>query len=945
MRKALQYVVLDLYQTAPAKVVEIAGVPGGEEGTPFLLCIGASPEALRARQNAFRDAEVVSVESLPTALAQVGERVPDVPWVVFDAPTVKTNLLALGSGEDPEGLAPVAWWDLREVASFLLPTVDTSLPTLGAALGLSWGEQPGFPPGLRRARAMGQAFQRLTARLGTWPRPLVQSIGSLLQRARHPLATLFAWAAEQTPEPEQALSVESFLRARLRELTPAVGELPEPPSPQPLEVNSLQAHFRPEGNFARHHPEYEYRPGQVEMARAVTEAFNQGEVLLVEAGTGTGKSLAYLVPALYWAVNNQQRVVISTNTKNLQDQLFYKDLPFLRETLDLDFRAEVVKGRQNYLCVEKLLLAYEDAPFLLEEEQAFFVAYLLAWAWQTETGDLEELSDWLCQQHPRLRPFAAELASDSESCLSPGRRGHPCFAEVARRRAVLADVLIVNHALTLANAVTNVLPPFAYLILDEAHNLEDIATNTFGHELARRDIARQLFLLRGGRRRGLLARIQRDLEGLSSTAAEEIQERLAQVEYLLPEVEDRLQEFTEQLALAVMAQEQLSLPELQMVQRLRLTERLWQGSIGASLLVAQENLLSGLREMSRSLTQLMLVLTGYTEELPQGARLSIELEATRNDWTALSEEFELLLKLDEPAFVYWLELVFHRDRLEWKFHAAPIDVGSQLAEYVYSQMHTLVMTSATMTVNGQFAYFRERLGLDEVASRVRELQVPSSFNYQEQVLLGVPTDLPLPTEATFDEAVGRALTQLVTMIQGRTLVLFTSHLSMRRVFEQIAPAAAEAGVEVLCQGISGARHTLAERLRRQSSTVVLGTRSFWEGIDVPGEALQCVVIVKLPFAVPTDPLVQARCEYLEAQGIDSRLHYYEPQAIIQFKQGFGRLIRSATDRGVVLVFDRRILMKSYGPRFFRSVPGYTLVRGPWQEVLAETRWWLAGERS
>jgi ATP-dependent DNA helicase DinG len=257
-------------------------------------------------------------------------------------------------------------------------------------------------------------------------------------------------------------------------------------------------------------------------------------------------------------------------------------------------------------------------------------------------------------------------------------------------------------------------------------------------------------------------------------------------------------------------------------------------------------------------------------------------------------------------------------------------------------MKTVILTSATLTINHRFDYFRDRLGLNEVQHRLQDLGVPSSFRYREQVLLAIPNDVPLPGDSTFDETLAAMLQELMTLIQGRTLVLFTSYTSLERVFHGIHEALEEAGIETLAQRISGSRHYIAERFRQNTASVLFGTKSFWEGIDVPGEALQCVVIVKLPFAVPDDPIVQARCEYLDAQGHDSRLAYYEPLAIVQFKQGFGRLIRTATDHGAVIVFDRRLLTRSYGRRFLDSVPGYTFLNAPWYEVLARTRWWLTG---
>jgi len=948
-----EYVALDVETQGAGQILQIAGVKvpaSGRGSEAFALWLNANPLALRAHQNAARGAEIVNCETLEALMEHLWERVGGRPWVVWSAEEGFHGLadqLAVLQPLLQARLEEVVLWELRELACLVAPEFgDQPLESLGRALGLRWERVETFPRGLGRASALALLMARLSERLGHLPLPLVKTVAHFLAQADHPWAPFWEKAAHRNQAPADRSLPELFLGRfqQLKQASRDAGEEGEESRrPQPLPLDLIQAQLSPGGPIAAAHPDYEHRPGQVEMALAVAEAFNEEGLLLVEAGTGTGKSMAYLVPALYWATTNRQKVVISTNTKNLQDQLYRKDLPFLREALGLEFTADLVKGRQNYLCLEKLLGEYEDVGFTVFTEDLPVLAYLLCWAWRTEEGDLDELSGWMTRKYPRLRAYAQALASDSDTCLSPARRGHACFAGLSRRRAERADLLIINHALALANATTQVLPSFAHLIFDEAHHLEDIATQTLGRELSRQSILRELRQLQGyGRQRGLLNRLRRALRDVADEVVRRLEKPLNDLEYQLSPLEERLDRFTEQLGRV--AGELLPPPQSHWttVQRLRLQPQLWEQSVAAEWKVARDNLRLALIDFTRRLTTLQQEVWGCAEALEHGNRLVADVEEARNHWTEIGQTFELIMKLDDPAFVYWLEVVLHREQLEWQLRAAPIHTGPELAAQVYRSLKTVILTSATLTVNGEFDYFRDRLGLTAEAARLRELQVPSTFRYADQVLLGIPSDMPLPTEANFNDNVAGALYDLIKLIQGRTLVLFTNYIALKQVYQMIAPALEEAGIETLAQGISGSRHHMAERFRNNVASVLLGTRSFWEGIDVPGEALQCVVIVKLPFAVPDDPIVQARCEHLEAQGINSRQAYYEPQAIVQFKQGFGRLIRSATDRGAVLVFDRRLLTKAYGQRFLNSVPGYTFLVAPWKELVTKTRWWLAG---
>lgn len=822
--------------------------------------------------------------------------------------------------EASEGLVP-----LREALGLLQPMEADK----------EWGEiaeapSPAPEAGLLRAQWYGHLLLALLGQRSRWPEALRATLGRLLKGARHPLAVGLP-AADRFPWEELAELYGRRLRQRVPPST--FGQEEEPLSPSiPLDVDELAALLSPGGPIAQAHPNYEHREGQIRMALAAARAFNEERLLMVEAGTGTGKTMAYLLPALLWIQRNGERVVISTNTKNLQDQLFRKDLPFLQKVLGLEVRAELLKGRNNYLCVQRLLDELREEDLFAAPAARRILAYLLLWAWFHPTGDLEELSPFWLQRYPSLGPYARSLASEGDFCLGSLGREHPCFGELARRRAQAAGLLVINHALAMAHFANQVLPPFQRLIFDEAHNLEEAVTNFLGLEVSRRGMEQWLQQITGSPR-ALLARLQRyvaeegSVVGLNALGEAATRCLLA------------LEEFT--LALYRWVRRRaVGEEDLEAGVRWRLREAAFWEDTTSGLKVAKENLGIALTRWVRQLAQTLQDLTGEAErwEFPESLMAQLQVAVQRGG--EMLEAWEAITQLNRNDFVYWLEFQQRNGRVDWLLRAAPIETGPLLAQEVYAKMRTVILTSATLTIARRFDYFQERLGVEGAQRETETLRIPSHFPYEELVLLGVPSDMALPESQGFEEQVARFLYHLIQQIGGRTLVLFTSHKSLRYVYERSREAIEGLGVEVLCQGQERSRHQLTERFREGRPAILMGTRSFWEGIDVPGEALQCVVLVKLPFPVPNDPIVQARTEALNAQGRNGYLEYYEPQAIIQFQQGFGRLVRTAQDRGAVLVLDRRLLLRPYGRRFLASVPGYRLFVAPAREVIAQTRIWL-----
>ncbi len=801
---------LDIHDVS-AERWEIAVHPLGDgEAAEHLLLLGYDSVAAMALAKSLPEAQVAALDSLDDAARALAELGGDSPWLTFG----QFGLIDAWAEADGSGvLGVVPLLDVGELAALARPCLEArELKPFLAALGL---DAMSDAPGLPRARAVGALWQALPAAIAARPYAVRHGLGDLLHSAGHNLAPAWRAAAAGEPQGDEPSLLDSLLRQRLARLTPPAGEPGELPETKPIDTAEVAAWFALDGPLAAQMEQYERRDGQVAMAVAVAEALNGGACLLVEAGTGTGKSVAYLAPALKFAVQNQTPVVVSTNTKNLQDQLRSKDLPLLARVLPFEFRAELIKGRGNYLCVEKLLGELADIGLLPFDDQVFHLAYLLSWAAETLDGDLDNLSGYLTWKSPHLDRYAHSLASDSESCTASSARNHPCFATAARRRAMAADLLVINHALALANATVEVLPPYRHLIVDEAHNLEDIATEAFGLSLDRRglqSLARELASTR--QPRSVTQRVGRLLDEIAEAGAGELRGLLTQAEALAEEVLAATEDYGEQLSGWLMQLKQIDRQDLDRTERMRLDPTLYDGPTGPSLRAAADNLHSRMTALGDRGKQLMLALTamgtgeGGSDELNQ---LKQAAQARFADWSEQLRALTLLRELNDDRFVYWLEVAYRQERWQWRLRAAPIEAGEALAEQVWDQMAAVAMTSATLTVNGQFDYFARRLGLTHptVRDRARSLAVASSFDYERQVLLGMPDNIALPNEAAFENHVARAIDDIAKQLDGRTLVLFTSLNAMRNVYHQLAARLEAIGIEPLCQTISGPRHASA----------------------------------------------------------------------------------------------------------------------------------------
>ncbi len=717
--------------------------------------------------------------------------------------------------------------------------------------------------------------------------------------------------------------------------------------------------FAPDGPLARR-PGFAYRPQQAAMAAAVAHALANGSVALIEAGTGTGKSLAYLVPSALFALSTGEKVVISTHTINLQEQLLEKDLPVVRELLGRPVRAVLVKGWRNYLCWVRLERARRTAGLWGRHTE---LERLADWA---ETSADGSTSDW---KEPLDDAIWDLVSAEPDTCA---RQNCPhyarCFVFAARRQAAEAHLLVVNHHLLLADAALRrerdwevesaVLPSFRHLVVDEAHQLDDVATQHFGLQVTARTLERTLQrLYRRVPGRG------RVIEDGTVVAARRLAERCSQqgsgdganlgagllraVEHLLPahaQATAAMGSFFGALAHSLQGQPQRG--------------PAWRLPPAAPTPV--EDVLEGpwptLDEALTRLSQALEALKQALDELAQrgeagspdirGAELRKEAALLAAECTGLADRLgrwhratRFILTRPDPNHVYWIEERNSQTVLE--LNAAPLEVAEPLAEWRENALRAFVGTSATLTVNGQFDYAKGRLGLSRGQVALATHAFPSPFDWPRQARLGIATDLPDPTEPSFGPAAGEALAHLLVRAGGRALVLCTSYALLRELASRLEGDLGSAGIPLLVHG-TAPRTVLLRRFREEAPAVLLGTDSFWEGVDVPGPALSLLVLTRLPFPVPSDPVLAARAEALKAAGREPFQDLSLPQAILKFKQGFGRLIRSTQDRGAAVVLDRRLWERRYGRAFLASLPPVPVLTGPWLTLATEVEAWLNG---
>jgi predicted DnaQ family exonuclease/DinG family helicase len=819
-----------------------------------------------------------------------------------------------GARLDVDFLAAAGLWDpsteildTLDVARILLPSAAShSLPMLATEMGFN---QPRPHRALDDADATRQLLLRLRDEAAILDESLKESMLALVAPYQWSIARFFADAlTAPNPDPEVPPGdVVGAARGRSREVPPD----------DPALVAALLA---PEGPLAGRLPGYEHREPQLQMLLAVAQIQARGGTLVVEAGTGTGKSLAYLVPSIARAVRHGERVVVSTNTHTLQEQLMTKDLPGLREWLPWDFKACLLKGRSNYVSLRRWRRFLAE-PCKDPDELKFKLKVML-WLHTTSSGDRSEL-----RLHGREEVLWAQIASDPLDCVGIHCTKEDCYVHRARAEAEASNLVVINHALLLADAEMggSLLPDFDHLVVDEAHHLEEAATRGLRLEVDGPGLLALLERLAssdiGERSQGLLAELRRQPHLGASDGAFDAAIPMSLIGG------ERVRTLFDLATRWVGAK--LSETERR-DDSVRLTPLVREDEAWPSMSLAAENAVTALTALDSGLRQAIAGVRDWLggSEPDQGIR---ELEIIRGRLEAASRVIDEAMRAPDPNRVYWFTLVARTENLVLR--AAPINVGSLLRERVYAGRRSTVFTSATLAVGGTFDYFRSRVGL---GPGIEELILPSPFDFLHQALVCLPADFPAPEDEAFDQQVEEVVASVARRVGGRTLVLFTSHRQLRDVHTALKHRVDLDEVLILGQGIDGQRRQVLKSFEEAERPLLLGTASFWEGIDVPGEKLSCVIMVRLPFPVPSDPVYAARAEQVR----DGFAQLALPQAALRLKQGFGRLIRRSTDRGAVVILDNRILGRDYGKAFLDVLPPASRFVGPAAEIADRVGEWL-----
>ncbi|MFN4292646.1 MAG: helicase C-terminal domain-containing protein [Thermoflexales bacterium] len=880
--------------------------------------------------------------------------------VIGNAPIIGHNIaFDLGffkSLKTPPPFTKNAALDTFELAGILVPHAGRySLGALAGELGISLPESH---RAMADARTAHQLYLRIFERAMALPPEIVDEISAHADLSGWTLADF--WRDVKEEQSRGAFSAS--IGAQLRRLTPdgrrqkdpsavlrrRAALQAEPLEPtgriQPLDIERVAATLANDGPFAAQFPGYEMRPQQVEMLRQIAQTFNEGGVAFIEAGTGVGKSLAYLIPAMTWAMQNNERVVVSTNTINLQEQLADKDAPAVIRILGEAGRAAVMKGKGRYLCPNRFAELRRNGPKTADE--ARLLTKILIWLPNTLTGDGDELF----MPTPGERAIFQHLSAQNPICNANTCSATDCFFNQARRLAASAHVVIVNHALLTADiAVENrALPEYNYLIVDEAHHLEAAATDALTYRLDRDEIQRVLSDLgRATKTRqtggsGLLAEIAANVRALLAV------EQGAAINNLCDQAMQAVSAagasniaFFDELGEFIADEISGDAPDY--VQRVRLTRALRNQSGWVRVEIAFDNFQRDLDALARQLNNLLKALLEAASFVSDADALAARLQGAIRFITEASEQLNGMFAKPSDDHVYWVDAEMPRKaarQARLTLNAAPLHVGPLMQRELWQKKRAVVLTSATLrtsAANGSsqpsFDYIKSRLSAPDAEA----LALGSPFDYASSTLLYLVTDIPEPNQEGYQQAVERGLIELFRASEGRGLALFTSYSALRATSRAIAPALMRDDILIFEQGDGTSRRAMVEGFRAAERAVMLGTRSFWEGVDIQGEKLSALAICKLPFDVPTDPIFAARSETFD----NAFNEYSVPETVLRFRQGFGRLIRSKSDRGVIVVFDRRLLTKSYGAAFLNALPGPTIMRAPLAQLGKATRDWLA----
>jgi len=790
---------------------------------------------------------------------------------------------------------------------------------------------PEYHRALPDARTAGEIFLKLVEISLGMEFQDVRKILEILEPTDEPIKTFFfhlstllasgKYSFPATLNKEMFMYSTSFFNIIGENEAPQSGTL----QVEPIDEQEIAEFFDEGGILQQSFGTFELREAQVEMARSVAHAFNEQQFLVVEAGTGTGKSLAYLLPAIKWSVKNYGplgRVIISTNTKNLQEQLFFKDIPILHSILKEKFKAVLLKGKGNYLCLDKWYTILHDMRYRLSTYERVKILPLYLWVKNTETGDISENSGFSVERNMGLW---SKFIAENNYCPGKSCKYYKdCFLMRARNNARDAHLVLVNHSLLFSDLAADqaILAEYKNVIFDEAHNIEKVATDYLGIELSRwnfRETLQKLYQkerIETGvvvqlKKRTQLSDLNESLKKLIISHCDKIIDQTSTGWKLVQQFFDEMHNFLQQLVPRDNSQEYSTR------YRYRKEDGLHQHmeSYYNEFLQHFRGFLSELNELLEAFKDIPEDALKYQKQMLQ------EVQAQFGQISDLLDNLQFLLHSEWDNWVYWFELTRRNNVNDVRLYAAPLNISDLLYHKLYKNLNTAVFTSATLTVGRRFDYFLDRVGLKFVEpERLQTLLLPSPFNYEEQVLLAVPAFFPDPRSPQFREYTRDFLLQLNKEQKRGTLVLFTSYALLNEIYHALKMKYEMERTPLLAQGIDGSRHRIITQFKEVAHSVLFGTDSFWEGVDVPGKALEILLITKLPFDVPSDPVIQAKMEMIRKQGGNPFMDFTVPEAVIRFRQGFGRLIRSHSDYGAVIILDNRVVKKMYGRIFLDSLP-------------------------
>jgi len=788
------------------------------------------------------------------------------------------------------------------------------------------------------AQVTGHIFNKLLTLIDKCDLSVLSKIKSFSEKTNSNIRYLFT-VSDTGREGELSIFDQSFEDHQLQEeaeLYLPLEDISDEFSREEIDIENIAALFKGDSSFSKALPSYELREEQIEMSRAVSISFNQSQILLAEAGTGIGKSLAYLLPSILWAQKNNERVIVSTNTKNLQEQLFTKDIPILKRILKEPFEASLLKGRSNYVCLDKWNYVNENIETALSELEKEAILPLVYWMTITKSGDINENNGFHINHNWDLWN---KLYADSNYCTGPKCKFFSkCYLMNARKKAAASHVVIINHALLFSDLVSDnsILGHYNNLIIDEAHNIEKTAITYFGSQFSIWTIKRLITNLfqNDSYSSGLLITLENLIKNTRNDTLTSIQNK---IESLKPEL-GKLLDDTKIFFNSLTQQVRIYVKEIAGNRNNRDLKFRYYKNDKLQKLIETESIDYEIKLIP--LKKDIDLLVSWLQELPENTfnnqeECKDQLTGVKNEIYDILVNLSYLYTADEDKTVFWIELPYKQETADIKLMAAPLNIAEKLKEHIYDTKNTVVMTSATLTVKNSFDYYQERLGLDnEMPDRYVTLQLGSPFDYKKQSSLLIPNFLKNPKDIKFNEESAQFLKEIISVYNKRTLILFTSYSHLNSVYRHLMKELNMQDRLILAQNISGNRSAVIDQFIGAKSAVLLGTNSFWEGVDLPGDHLELLCIVKLPFAVPSEPIFQAQLNEMEKKGKDPFRDYTVPEAVIKFKQGFGRLIRTKKDTGICILMDNRTVTTGYGRSFIESIPAPSYSCSDMEEVKA-----------